>query len=195
MPLLGATLRPARAAPGIRPSHGAMIRHAPSRAARVCDAARRRMAPRDEAGPGPCHGRRSVWGHPWEGGLLMVRYESVIESIGGTPLVRVHRLAAGLLPRVYVKLEHQNPGGSVKDRAALSMIRAAERDGSLRPGGTVVEVTSGNTGVGLALVAAHLGYRTVVFTPSQIAVEKIRLLRAYGAEVRVVDAFVPRGHP
>jgi len=125
----------------------------------------------------------------------MVRYESVIESIGGTPLVRVHRLAAGLLPRVYVKLEHQNPGGSVKDRAALSMIRAAERDGALRPGGTVVEVTSGNTGVGLALVAAHLGYRAVIFTSSQIAAEKISLLRAYGAEVRLVDAFVPKGHP
>ncbi len=125
----------------------------------------------------------------------MVRYESVIESIGGTPLVRVHRLAEGLLPRVYVKLEHQNPGGSVKDRAALSMIRAAERDGALRSGGTVVEVTSGNTGVGLALVAAHLGYRAVVFTSSRIAEEKIRLLRAYGAEVRLVDAFVPKGHP
>ncbi|MFB7882885.1 PLP-dependent cysteine synthase family protein [Microbacterium sp. NPDC056057] len=125
----------------------------------------------------------------------MTRYESVIESIGGTPLVRVHRLAAGLHPRVYVKLEHQNPGGSVKDRAALSMIRAAERDGSLRPGGTVVEVTSGNTGVGLALVGAHLGYRAVIFTSSRIAVEKIRLLRAYGADVRLVDAFVPKGHP
>jgi len=125
----------------------------------------------------------------------MVLYESVIESIGGTPLIRVHHLAAGLRPRVYVKLEYQNPGGSVKDRAALSMVRAAERDGSLRPGGTVVEVTSGNTGVGLALVAAHLGYRAVIFTSSQIASEKIRLLRAYGAEVRLVDAFVPKGHP
>ncbi|MFK4834873.1 PLP-dependent cysteine synthase family protein [Microbacterium sp. ZW T2_14] len=125
----------------------------------------------------------------------MVLYESVIESIGGTPLVRVHQLAAGLRPRVYVKLEYQNPGGSVKDRAALGMIRAAERDGSLRPGGTVVEVTSGNTGVGLALVAAHLGYRAVIFTSSQIAAEKIRLLHAYGAEVRLVDAFVPKGHP
>ncbi|GAA5201664.1 cystathionine beta-synthase [Microbacterium jejuense] len=127
--------------------------------------------------------------------MRMTLFESVIDSIGSTPLVRVHRLAAGLRPRVYVKLEHQNPGGSVKDRAALSMLRAAERDGVLRPGGTVVEVTSGNTGVGLALVAAHLGYRTVVFTSSQIAAEKIALLRAYGADVRLVDAFVPRGHP
>ncbi len=125
----------------------------------------------------------------------MVRYESVLESIGATPLIRLTRVTEGLRPRIYVKAEGQNPGGGVKDRAALSMLRQAEIDGSLRPGGTVVEATSGNTGIGLALVAAHLGYRTVIFTSSQIAEEKRAQIRAYGAEIRLVDAFVPRDHP
>ena len=125
----------------------------------------------------------------------MTRYESVVDAVGGTPLIRLTRSAAHLRPRIYVKPEWQNPGGSVKDRAALSMVRAAEADGSLRPGGTVVEVTSGNTGIGLALIAAHLGYRSVIFTSSSIAQEKRSQLRAYGAEVRLVDAFVPKDHP
>lgn len=125
----------------------------------------------------------------------MARYESVLESIGGTPLIRLTRVAEGLLPRIYVKPEWQNPGGSVKDRAALAMLRRAEADGSLRPGGTVVEVTSGNTGIGLAIAAAHLGYRAVIFTSSVIAQEKRDQLAAYGAELRLVDAFVPRAHP
>ncbi|NJP48316.1 PLP-dependent cysteine synthase family protein [Actinacidiphila epipremni] len=125
----------------------------------------------------------------------MARYESVLDAIGGTPLIRLTRAAAGLRPRVYVKPEWQNPGGSVKDRAALAMLRRAEADGTLRPGGTVVEVTSGNTGIGLALAAAHLGYCTVVFTGSATSKEKRDQLAAYGAEVRLVDAFVPRDHP
>jgi cystathionine beta-synthase len=125
----------------------------------------------------------------------MARYESVLDAIGATPLIRLTRAAEGLRPRVYVKPEWHNPGGSVKDRAALSMLRRAEADGSLRPGGTVVEVTSGNTGIGLALAAAHLGYRTVVFTGSVTSQEKRDQLAAYGAEVRLVDAFVPRDHP
>jgi cystathionine beta-synthase len=125
----------------------------------------------------------------------MARYESVLDSIGGTPLIRLTRAAAGLRPRVYVKPEWQNPGGSVKDRAALAMLRQAEADGSLRPGGVVVEVTSGNTGIGLALTAAQLGYRAVIFTSSAIAREKRDQLAAYGAELRLVDAFVPRNHP
>lgn len=125
----------------------------------------------------------------------MARYESVLDAIGATPLIRLTRAAEGLRPRVYVKPEWHNPGGSVKDRAALSMLRRAEADGSLRPGGTVVEVTSGNTGIGLALAAAHLGYRTVVFTASGTSREKRDQLAAYGAEVRLVDAFVPREHP
>ena len=125
----------------------------------------------------------------------MTVHESVLDAIGNTPLVRLTRLAASLRPRIYAKLEFQNIGGSVKDRAALSMIRAAERDGLLGPGGTVVEGTSGNTGIGLSLVAAHLGYRAVVFAPAATAAEKIRLLRAYGAEVHLVADFVPRSHP
>ncbi|MEW2516555.1 PLP-dependent cysteine synthase family protein [Actinacidiphila alni] len=125
----------------------------------------------------------------------MARYESVLDTVGGTPLIRLTRAAEGLRPRIYVKPEWQNPGGSVKDRAALWMLRRAEADGALRPGGTVVEVTSGNTGIGLALVAARLGYRTVVFTSSGTSREKRDQLAAYGAEVRLVDAFVPREHP
>ncbi|WNI18007.1 PLP-dependent cysteine synthase family protein [Actinacidiphila sp. ITFR-21] len=125
----------------------------------------------------------------------MATYASVLDSIGGTPLIRLTRAAGTLRPRVYVKPEWQNPGGSVKDRAALAMLRRAEADGSLRAGGTVVEVTSGNTGIGLALAAAHLGYRAVIFTSSSIAREKQDQLTAYGAELRLVDAFVPRDHP
>lgn len=125
----------------------------------------------------------------------MSRYESVLESIGATPLIRLTRAAGELRPRIYVKPEWQNPGGSVKDRAALSMLRQAEADGSLRAGGIVVEVTSGNTGIGLAMAAAHLGYRAVIFTSSFIAREKRAQLTAYGAELRLVDAFVPKAHP
>ncbi|GAA4157097.1 cystathionine beta-synthase [Gryllotalpicola daejeonensis] len=123
----------------------------------------------------------------------MTRFESVAEAIGGTPLIRLTK--TGLRPRIYVKPEWYNPGGSVKDRAALSMLRAAEADGLLRPGGTVVETTSGNTGIGLALYAAHLGYRSVIFTSSSISKEKRDLLVAHGAELRLVDAFVPKSHP
>ncbi|KQQ92271.1 pyridoxal-5'-phosphate-dependent protein subunit beta [Arthrobacter sp. Leaf141] len=125
----------------------------------------------------------------------MTVHESVLDAIGGTPLLRLRRLGAGLSPRIYAKLEFQNIGGSVKDRAALSMVRAAETAGHLRPGGTVVEGTSGNTGIGLSLVAAQLGYRSVIFAPTATAAEKISLLRAYGAEVHLVADFVPRGHP
>ena len=122
----------------------------------------------------------------------MTRFESVAEAIGGTPLIRL--VKTGLRPRIYVKPEWYNPGGSVKDRAALSMLRRAEADGSLQPGGTVVETTSGNTGIGLALYAAHLGYRSVIFTSSSISKEKRDLLVAHGAELRLVDVFVPKTH-
>ncbi|MHA7985046.1 PLP-dependent cysteine synthase family protein [Rathayibacter sp. CAU 1779] len=125
----------------------------------------------------------------------MTRYEALADAIGGTPLIRLNRLTAGLRPAVYVKLESANPAGSVKDRAALWMLRAAEADGSLQPGGIVVETTSGNTGIGLAAFAAHLGYRSVIFTSSAVSAEKRALLTAYGAEVRLVDSFVPRDHP
>jgi cystathionine beta-synthase len=123
----------------------------------------------------------------------MTRYESVVDAVGGTPLIRLTH--TGVRPRIYVKPEWYNPGASSKDRTALSMIRRAEDDGSLRPGGTVVETTSGNTGIGLAWIAAALGYRAVLFTSSAVSREKRDLLRAHGAEVRLVDAFVPKSHP
>ncbi|MFF2841332.1 PLP-dependent cysteine synthase family protein [Paenarthrobacter sp. NPDC057981] len=125
----------------------------------------------------------------------MTVHESVLDAIGGTPLLRLQKLGAGVRPRIYAKLEFQNIGGSVKDRAALSMIRAAEEAGLLKPGGTVVEGTSGNTGIGLSLVAAQLGYRSVIFAPAATAAEKIRLLKAFGAEVHLVADFVPRSDP
>lgn len=133
------------------------------------------------------------WPRPSVGRMTV--YESVLEAIGGTPLLRLKRLGEGVRPRIYAKLEFQNIGGSVKDRAALSMIRDAERAGLLTPGGTVVEGTSGNTGIGLSLVAAQLGYRSVIFAPAATAAEKIRLLCAFGAEVHLVADFVPRSDP
>jgi cystathionine beta-synthase len=107
----------------------------------------------------------------------------VTAAIGGTPLVALDRLAAGVAPRVVAKLEHMNPGGSVKDRIAVPMIEAAERAGLLKPGGTIVEPTSGNTGVGLAMAAAVKGYRCIFVMADKQSEEKRALLRAYGAEV------------
>ncbi|MFJ3034363.1 PLP-dependent cysteine synthase family protein [Curtobacterium pusillum] len=123
----------------------------------------------------------------------MPRFESLADAVGGTPLIRLTR--TGLRPRIYVKTEWTNPAGSVKDRAALSMLQQALADGSLAAGGTVVETTSGNTGIGLAAYAAHLGLRSVVFTGSSVSKEKRDVLAAYGADVRLVDAFVPKSHP
>jgi cystathionine beta-synthase len=111
--------------------------------------------------------------------------------VGGTPLVALDRLAAGLAPRVVAKLEQMNPGGSVKDRIALPMIEAAERAGLLRPGGVIVEPTSGNTGVGLAMAAAVKGYRCIFVMADKQSEEKRALLRAYGAEVVICPTDVP----
>jgi len=122
-------------------------------------------------------------------------YESVLDAIGDTPLIRLRRISAGSAVPVYVKAEFSNPGGSVKDRAALAMVRAAERSGDLRPGGVIVEGTSGNTGVGLAIVAAQLGYRLVVVVPDKSSDEKLAILRAHGAQVIVTDGGLPREHP
>jgi cystathionine beta-synthase len=107
----------------------------------------------------------------------------VLAAVGGTPLVTLDRLAAGVAPQVVAKLEHMNPGGSVKDRIALPMIEAAERAGLLQPGGVIVEPTSGNTGVGLAMAAAIKGYRCIFVMADKQSEEKRALLRAYGAEV------------
>ena len=122
-------------------------------------------------------------------------HESVLDGIGGSPLIRLTRIADGVAAAVYVKAEYQNAGGSVKDRAALAMIRDAEERGTLRPGGTIVEGTSGNTGIGLALVGGHLGYRTLIVVPDKTSREKIAVLRAYGAEVVVTPGGLRRDDP
>jgi cystathionine beta-synthase len=122
-------------------------------------------------------------------------HESVVDLIGDTPLVRLRRLTEGLTPTVVAKLEYVNPGGSVKDRIALRMVEAAEASGLLRPAGTIVEPTSGNTGVGLALVAQQKGYRCVFTCPDKVSPDKIAVLRAYGAEVVICPAAVPPDHP
>ncbi len=119
---------------------------------------------------------------------------AVLSLIGNTPLVEITRLDTGVC-RLFVKLENQNPTGSIKDRVALGMIEAAERDGRLRPGGTVVEATAGNTGLGLALIAAAKGYRALLVIPDKMSQEKISHVRALGAEVRLTRSDVGRGHP
>jgi cystathionine beta-synthase len=120
---------------------------------------------------------------------------SILEAVGHTPLIRLNRVTAGIRTPVYGKAENLNPGSSVKDRIGLAMIEAAERDGRLKPGGTIVEATSGNTGVGLAMAAAVKGYRCIFTIPDKMSTEKIRLLRALGAEVIVVPTAVPNDHP
>ncbi|WP_283135458.1 cystathionine beta-synthase [Rhizohabitans arisaemae] len=122
-------------------------------------------------------------------------YDSLIELMGDTPLVRLRRVTAGLSPQVLAKVEYFNPGGSVKDRIALRMIDAAERSGELRPGGTIVEPTSGNTGVGLAIVAQERGYHCVFVVPDKVAADKVSVLRAYGADVVVCPTAVSPDHP
>jgi cystathionine beta-synthase len=121
--------------------------------------------------------------------------DSLIDLIGDTPLLRLNRVTGGLSCTIAAKLEMLNPGGSVKDRPALAMITQAEREGLLRPGGTIVEPTSGNTGVGLAIVAAERGYRCIFVVTDKVAPEKIRLLEAYGAEVIVCPVAVEPDDP
>lgn len=122
-------------------------------------------------------------------------YESVLDVIGWTPLIRLRRVAAGIPTPIYGKAEFMNPGGSVKDRIGPAIIEAAEREGRLKPGGTIVEGTSGNTGIGLALAAADRGYRCVFTISDKMSQEKVRLLKAFGAEVIVTPAAVPPDHP
>ena len=121
--------------------------------------------------------------------------DSILDVIGNTPLVPLRRVTAGVPYRILAKLEYLNPGGSVKDRIGATMIAEAERTGRLKPGSTIIEATSGNTGVGLALNAAVKGYRIVFVIPDKMSSEKIRLLRAYGARVVVTPAGVPPDHP
>ena len=122
-------------------------------------------------------------------------YADVLETIGWTPLIRLNKVTRGLRTPVYAKAEFFNPGGSVKDRIGLAMIEAAEREGRLKPGGLIVEATSGNTGVGLALAAAVKGYRCIFTMPDKMSQEKARLLRALGAEVIITPTAVPNDHP
>jgi cystathionine beta-synthase len=119
---------------------------------------------------------------------------AILSLIGDTPLVEVTQLDTGPC-HLFLKLENQNPGGSIKDRIALSMIEAAEREGKLEPGGTVIEATAGNTGLGLALVAGAKGYRVLLVIPDKMSQEKISHVKALGAEVRITRSDVTRGHP
>ncbi len=121
--------------------------------------------------------------------------DSILETIGNTPLVRLSRIAPGIRPQLLAKLEVFNPGGSIKDRVAVALIEAAERDGRLAPGGTIVEPTSGNTGTGLAIAARLKGYKVIAVMPDKMSKEKIDLLRAYGAEVVVAPTDVPPDSP
>src|SRR3982751_7150846 len=120
---------------------------------------------------------------------------SLLELIGNTPLVKLNRTVGTTSSLVLAKIEYVNPGGSVKDRIALRMIDAAEKSGELPPGGTIVEPTSGNTGVGLAIVAQQRGYKCVFVVPDKVSTDKINVLRAYGAEVVVCPTAVPPEHP
>jgi cystathionine beta-synthase len=130
-----------------------------------------------------------------DAGAPMEAASSLLDLVGNTPMVRLDRMARNLSCHLLAKLEFLNVGGSVKDRPAVAMIEAAERDGRLQPGGTIVEPTSGNTGVGLAIVAARRKYRCVFVMPDKMSAEKIALLRAYGAEVVVCPTAVPPEHP
>jgi cystathionine beta-synthase len=120
--------------------------------------------------------------------------ESVLDLVGDTPLVRLHHVVPASAPLLLAKVEYLNPGGSVKDRIALRMVQAAEEAGVLRPGATIVEPTSGNTGVGLAMVAQQRGYRCVFVVPDKVSTDKIAVLRAYGADVHVCPTAVPPDH-
>src|SRR6267142_1118163 len=120
--------------------------------------------------------------------------ENITELVGETPLLHLHRLVPPGGAEIYAKLEYLSPGGSVKDRAAIGMIRRAEEDGRLRPGGTIVEATAGNTGIGLALIGVNRGYRVLVFVPERFSQEKVQVMEALGAEVvRTPDAEGMRG--
>ncbi|MGH3313513.1 MAG: cystathionine beta-synthase [Streptomyces sp.] len=125
----------------------------------------------------------------------MQYHESMIDLVGNTPLIKLNSVTEGIRATVLAKVEYFNPGGSVKDRIALRMIEAAEASGELRPGGTIVEPTSGNTGVGLAIVAQQKGYHCLFVCPDKVSTDKINVLRAYGAEVVVCPTAVDPDHP
>src|SRR5437870_10985615 len=121
--------------------------------------------------------------------------DSFLDAIGNTPLVRLRAVPRSIQPTILAKLEMLNPGGSVKDRIGMRMIESAERAGRLRPGGTIVEPTSGNTGHGLAIAAAIKGYKCIFVMPDKMSQEKVALLRAYGSEVVITPTSVPPDSP
>ncbi len=125
----------------------------------------------------------------------MKTYDSVVDLIGNTPLVRLKNVTEGIKAQVFAKVEYLNPGGSIKDRIAMNLVLAAEAEGLLKPGGTIVEPTSGNTGVGLALVAQQRGYKCVFVVPDKVSEDKQNVLRAYGAEVVVCPTAVAPESP
>src|SRR6266581_4319571 len=127
--------------------------------------------------------------------LVAREYPTILDLVGSTPIVRLEKLSPPGRARILAKLEYLNPGGSVKDRIGLAMIEQAEREGKLKPGGTIVEPTSGNTGVGLAIAAALKGYRCVFVMPDKMSQEKISMLRAYGAEVVITPTAVDHDSP
>ncbi|MEO6879010.1 MAG: pyridoxal-phosphate dependent enzyme, partial [Gemmatimonadaceae bacterium] len=122
-------------------------------------------------------------------------YDDVRQLIGWTPLIRLNKVARGIRTPVYAKAEMFNPGGSIKDRIGGPIIERAEREGVLKPGGTIVEGTSGNTGIGLAIAAAFKGYKCIFTMPDKMSQEKVRLLKAFGAEVIITPTAVPPDHP
>src|SRR5690606_6539028 len=121
--------------------------------------------------------------------------ENILETIGNTPLVRINKITKGLKPQIFAKLESFNPGGSVKDRIGISMLEDAEKQGIIKPGGTVIEATSGNTGIGLALACAVKGYKSIFVVTDKVSFEKINYLKALGGEVIVVPYAVEPDSP
>ncbi|MFA6989159.1 MAG: cystathionine beta-synthase [Candidatus Gastranaerophilaceae bacterium] len=126
---------------------------------------------------------------------MMKYYENVLEAIGHTPLIKLSKITKGLNVNIYAKVEYFNPGGSSKDRIALAMIEDAEKKGLLKPGGTIIEATAGNTGAGLALVAASKGYRCIFVLPDKMSEDKVNLLKAYGAEIVITPTSVAPDSP
>ncbi len=122
-------------------------------------------------------------------------YEDITELIGNTPLLRLKRVTGGIKAKVLTKLEFMNPGGSIKDRMAFYMLEQLEKEGKLKKGGTIVEATSGNTGVGIAIYAAAKGYKMIFTIPDKMSQEKINLLKAFGAKVVVTPTAVPPNSP
>src|SRR6059036_3136478 len=125
--------------------------------------------------------------------ILHNKPPAILSLIGDTPLVEITQIDTGPC-QLFLKLENENPGGSIKDRIALSMIEAAEREGKLKPGGTLIEATAGNTGLGLALVAAQKGYRLILVIPDKMSQEKVFHLKSLGVETRITRSDVGKGH-